>query len=164
LLPTSLELTTRNPEETQRLGQALGALAEPGDIILLAGVLGAGKTCLTQGLARGLGIRETTPSPTFVLMREFAGRLPLYHMDFYRLEFNEIDDLGLDDYLYGRGVCVIEWADRGLAIMPAEHLLIDIEYRGENERWLRLRPRGAHYEALVERLKKTMAPAAEPLR
>jgi tRNA threonylcarbamoyladenosine biosynthesis protein TsaE len=164
LVQTNLELTTGNPEETQQLGQALGRLVESGDIILLAGVLGAGKTCLTQGLARGLGINETTPSPTFVIMREFAGRLPLYHMDFYRLEFNEIDDLGLDDYLYGRGVCAIEWADRGLAIMPAEHLLIEMDYLGENERRLRLTPSGAHYEALVVRLKKALATAAEPGR
>jgi tRNA threonylcarbamoyladenosine biosynthesis protein TsaE len=164
LLQTNLELTARSPEETQQLGQALGGLAEPGDIILLAGVLGAGKTCLTQGLAHGLGINETTPSPTFVIMREFAGRLPLYHMDFYRLEFNEIGDLGLDDYLYGQGVCAIEWADRGLAIMPAEHLLIEMDYLGEKERRLRFTPRGTHYEALVERLKKTLATAAEPGR
>jgi tRNA threonylcarbamoyladenosine biosynthesis protein TsaE len=164
LIQTNLELTTGSPEETQHLGQALGGLVEPGDIILLAGALGAGKTCLTQGLARGLGINDTTPSPTFVIMREFAGRLPLYHMDFYRLEFNEIGDLGLDDYLYGQGVCAIEWADKGLGVMPAEHLLIEMDYAGENERRLRLTPRGAHYEALATRLKKTLATAAEPGR
>ncbi|OGN90046.1 MAG: tRNA (adenosine(37)-N6)-threonylcarbamoyltransferase complex ATPase subunit type 1 TsaE, partial [Chloroflexi bacterium RBG_13_46_9] len=89
---------------------------------LLVGQLGAGKTCLTQGIAWGLGIEEYTLSPSFVIMRELHGSLPLYHMDFYRLDnINEIADLGLDDYLYGRGVCVIEWAEKGMDILPDDH-------------------------------------------
>ncbi len=104
----SLKLITHSPEETQELGRSIGKLALPGDIYLLVGQLGAGKTCLTQGIAWGLDIHEYTLSPTFVIMRELYGRMPLYHIDFYRLDnIAEISDLGLDDYLYGKGVCVI---------------------------------------------------------
>lgn len=108
---------TDSPEETRELGRKLGKFASAGDIYLLVGQLGAGKTCLTQGIAWGLGIEEYTLSPSFVIMRELYGRLPLYHMDFYRLDnIKEIADLGLDDYLYGHGVCVIEWAEKGMAM------------------------------------------------
>jgi tRNA threonylcarbamoyladenosine biosynthesis protein TsaE len=124
----------------------------PGDIILLSGPLGAGKTCLAQGVTQGLGIKEGTASPSYVLMREFAGRLPLYHMDLYRLEFNEIGELGLDGYLYGRGVCVIEWAEKALTLMPAEHLLIRLAYAGESERSMEIVPVGGHYEEMVRQI------------
>ncbi len=96
----SLKLISHSPEETRDLGVHLGKLAQPGDIYLLSGNLGAGKTCLTQGIAQGLGSQDQALSPTFVLMRELAGRMPLYHIDLYRLDhIEEIADLGLDDYL-----------------------------------------------------------------
>jgi tRNA threonylcarbamoyladenosine biosynthesis protein TsaE len=85
-------------------------------------------------------------------MREFAGRLPLYHMDLYRLEFNEIDELGLDDYLYGRGVCVIEWAEKGMALIPAEHMLIKLAYSGKSERNIDIIPGGAYYEEMAQHI------------
>lgn len=114
-----LELTSQSPEQTQKLGRRLGELALPGDVFLLTGKLGTGKTCLTQGIAWGLGIKEYALSPSFVIMRELYGRLPLYHIDLYRLDnIDESLDLGLDDYLYGKGVCVVEWADRALSILP----------------------------------------------
>ena len=129
-----------------------------GDIYLLTGQLGAGKTCLTQGIAWGLDIREYTLSPSFVIMRELHGRLPLYHIDFYRLDnVAEISDLGLDDYLYGRGVCVIEWAEKGLAVLPDDHLLVRIAYMSENERSLEMEPRGRRYVSLLEQLRKSLA-------
>src|SRR5690349_17851059 len=107
----SAEFVTHNPEETQDIGWRLGELAQAGDVFLLTGDLGAGKTCLTQGIAYGLGSKEYAASPSFVIMRELKGRLTLYHMDLYRLDrIEEIVDLGLDDYLYGKGVCVVEWA------------------------------------------------------
>ncbi len=149
---SSLKLVSRGPDETQQLGRIIGEMARLGDIILLSGPLGAGKTCLAQGIARGLGVKEGTASPSYVLMREFAGRLPLYHMDLYRLEFNEIDDLGLDDYLYGRGVCVIEWAEKGMALIPTEHLLIKLAYAGESERNIDIVPSGAHYEEMAQHI------------
>ena len=91
----------------------MGELVQSGDIFLLTGDLGTGKTCLTQGIARGLGIEEYAFSPSFVIIREYHGRLPLYHIDFYRLDnIDEIADLGLEEYFYSKGVCVIEWAEK----------------------------------------------------
>ena len=148
-------MITRSPEETQQLGRMLGQLAMPGDIYLLVGQLGAGKTCMTQGIAWGLDIHEYTSSPTFVIMREMHGRLPLYHMDFYRLDnIAEISDLGLDDYLYGRGLCVIEWAEKGLDVLPQEHLLVRITYRSDTERSIEITPFGLHYEEMLAQLKR----------
>ena len=149
-----LELSSNNPQETRRLGARIGKLAAAGDILLLTGQLGAGKTCLTQGIARGLGIEENTPSPSFVLVREFYGRLPLYHMDLYRLDNpDEIADLGLDDYLYGGGVCVIEWAEKGLSLMPPQYMLVKIVYAGENRRRFRFEPLGKRYIGMMDKLK-----------
>jgi tRNA threonylcarbamoyladenosine biosynthesis protein TsaE len=151
----SLKLVSHSPQETMDLGVRLGQRAEAGDIFLLSGNLGAGKTCLTQGIAWGLGSWEYALSPTFVLMRELnKGRLPLYHIDLYRLDnIEEVSDLGLDDYLFGRGLCVIEWAEKGLSVLPAGHLLIKIEYLSDTERSFEFIPHGKHYEKLLEQLK-----------
>ncbi len=130
-----LSVTTHSPEETRKLGEMLGELAQPSDIFLLSGNLGVGKTCLTQGIAWGLGSQEFALSPTFVLMREIQGRLRLYHIDLYRLDqVQEISDLGLDDCLYGQGLCVIEWAEKGLSVLPEDHLMITLQYLGDQER------------------------------
>ena len=148
-----LELMSNSPEETREIGTRIGELSHPGDVILLVGELGAGKTCLTQGIAWGLDITDYALSPSFVIMRELYGRLPLYHLDLYRLEkTEEIIDLGLDDYLYGNGVCVVEWADRGLELLPPEHLLIKIDSSGDR-RTFRLIPAGKRYREMVTKLK-----------
>ncbi len=148
-----LKLISHSPEETLNLGVCLGNLAEPGDIFLLSGPLGAGKTCLTQGIARGLGSAEYALSPTFVLMREIKGRLALYHIDLYRLDrIEEVLDLGLDDYLFGRGLTVIEWAEKGLGVLPAEHLRVKINYGSDNERAIEFVPHGRRYRKLLEKL------------
>ncbi len=153
-----MKLHTHNPEETQALGKNLGALAQPGDIFLLVGQLGAGKTCFTQGIAYGLNIHDYTLSPTFVIMRELHGRLPLYHIDFYRLDnITEISELGLDDYLYGRGVCVIEWAEKGADILPDDHLLIKIKWINDNERAFEITARGERYQKLLAKLQPLVA-------
>ena len=150
----NLELITKSPKQTQKLGVRIGELALPGDVFLLTGELGAGKTCLTQGIAWGLGIKEYALSPTFVIMRELHGRLPLYHIDLYRLDrIEESLDLGLDDYLYGKGVCVVEWADKALSILPKNHLLIKIGYLSDTERSFRIEGRGERYVELTEQLK-----------
>lgn len=147
-------LTTKNPEETRELGRNVGTLARPGDVYLLTGNLGAGKTCFTQGIARGLDIEEYVISPSFVIMREHHGRLSLYHIDLYRLEnVNEAADLGLDDYLYGKGVCVVEWAERALNVLPAEHLAVRIEYTGDEERSFQFESAGKRYEELISSLR-----------
>lgn len=150
----SMELTTHSPEQTLALGKRLGEIARPGDVILLVGKLGAGKTCLTQGIARGLGIDDYAASPSFVLVRELYGRLPLYHMDFYRLDnIEEIAELGLDEYFYGRGVSVVEWAEKALSLLPPENLLIEMEYIDESERRLRLKPSGKRYREMAAQLR-----------
>jgi tRNA threonylcarbamoyladenosine biosynthesis protein TsaE len=149
-----LKLISHSPEQTQRLGMRIGELALPGDILLLVGALGTGKTCLTQGIAWGLGIKEYALSPSFVIVRELHGRLPLYHIDLYRLDhIEEIEELGLDDYLYGRGICVIEWAEKGLSVLPAEHLLIQINFLSDSERSFQLKPKGKRYLEIVSQLK-----------
>lgn len=151
--PDILEIISRSPEQTQRIGVRLGESAWAGSIVLLVGSLGAGKTCLTQGIAWGLGINEYTMSPSFVLIREYQGRLPLYHIDFYRLDrLDEVAELGLDDYLYGRGICVVEWAEKALDVLPKEHMLIQMEYLADTERQLRLKPNGGQYVEMLSQL------------
>jgi tRNA threonylcarbamoyladenosine biosynthesis protein TsaE len=153
-LKIEYELISRSPDETQRFGIHIGELASPGDIYLLTGGLGTGKTCLTQGIAWGLNIKEYAVSPSFVVVRELYGRLPLYHIDLYRLDnIEEIIELGLDDYLYGSGVCVVEWAEKGLTVLPAEHMLIQIGYLSDTERCLQLIPSGEHYRKIASQLK-----------
>lgn len=150
-----LELISHSPEQTQKLGRCIGQLAVAGDVFLLVGDLGTGKTCLTQGIAWGLDINEYTLSPSFVIMRELYGRLPLYHIDLYRLDrIEESLDLGLDDYLYGRGVCVIEWAEKALSILPTEHLLIKIGYLSDTGRSFQIKPSGQRYQEIVVQLKQ----------
>ena len=153
----TLNFKTQSAEQTQNFGTAIGKLAEPGDIFLLIGELGAGKTCLTQGIAYGLDIHEYTLSPSFVIMRELHGRLPLYHMDFYRHDnIAEISDLGLDDYLFGEGVCVIEWANKGMTVLPEDHLVIKIDYLSGDERIITIDPHGTRYEKMLKQLKESI--------
>jgi tRNA threonylcarbamoyladenosine biosynthesis protein TsaE len=140
--------------QTRNTGTKLGKLAAAGDVILLVGPLGAGKTCLTQGIARGLGIHEYTASPSFVLVREYQGKLPLYHIDLYRLDrLEEVTQLGLDDYFSGRGVCVVEWADKGLSVLPGEHLLVEMQIVSPLKRRLNFIPRGTRYLEMLSKLK-----------
>lgn len=151
-----MKVITHSPEETRELGKRTGELALPGDVFLLTGNLGAGKTCFTQGVAWGLGIEDYVMSPSFVIVRELHGRLTLYHIDLYRLEqLEETLDLGLDDYFYGGGVCVIEWAEKAMDILPREHLLIEIDYLGDMERSFLLKPNGRRYEELAAQLVRT---------
>jgi len=150
-----LRLKSHSADQTRLLGDCLGKLAQRSDIFLLVGELGTGKTCLVQGIARGLNIKEFAFSPSFVIVREYHGRLPLYHVDFYRLDrAEEIVELGLEDYFWGDGVCVVEWADKGIQVVPKDHLLVTIQYipGSEASRSIRIEPRGSRYRKLVERL------------
>ena len=122
-------------EETRNLGRVIGSNISPGDILLLTGGLGAGKTTLTQGILWGLGSDEYARSPTFVLVNEYQAHIPVYHMDLYRLDsFEEIDGLGLEDYLFGDGLCVIEWADKAQGYFPLDHVDISIETVSDSAR------------------------------
>jgi len=127
-----------------------------GDVLLLVGGLGAGKTCLTQGIAWGLGIEGYATSPSFVVINQYQGRLPLYHIDLYRLDrLEEVIELGLDDYLYGRGVCVVEWAEKALDVLPEEHLLVKMSFLSDTSRSLVLRPNGQRYVEMLSQLNIT---------
>lgn len=122
---------------TARLGQRLGELLQPGDLILLTGSLGAGKTTLTQAIGQGCGIPANCyiTSPTYSLLHEYQGRLPLYHLDLYRLSSAaEIEELGFLDYLYGQGATVIEWPDRLGRLRPTAYLEVDLRIAGETSR------------------------------
>lgn len=149
----SFDLISRSAAQTQALGAVLGRLLWPGAVVCLEGDLGAGKTCLTQGLGRGLDVAEPVISPTFTLIREYHGRLPLFHVDCYRLR--DVDDawaLGLDDYLYDDGVTVVEWADRVRPLIPSERLWIRLEPAGGDMRRVLLTAAGGAYRALLESL------------
>ena len=159
-----VSLTTDSPEQTQSVGRLLGAHARAGDVFLLSGDLGAGKTCLTQGILWGLGGEEYARSPTFVLICEYHARLTLYHMDLYRLDsIDEIIDLGLDDYFLGAGVCVVEWAEKGAGAFIGEHLSVSIEDTGAQSRRMVFSADSPRYSAILMALKelpsaKTTAP------
>lgn len=140
---------------TQALGICLGELAAPGEVITLAGDLGAGKTTLTQAIGKGLAVPETCyiTSPTFSLLHEYPGRLPLYHLDLYRLhDAEEIMELGFEDYLYGEGVCVLEWPDRLGELMPDHRLQITLNFRGESSRVAELAAYGQSWQAKIQPL------------
>lgn len=145
------ERTTTSPEETEALGEALGRAARGGELIGLVGELGTGKTCLVRGLARGLGADpERVASPTFVMQTEYpGGRLPLHHVDLYRLEPPVTDQLWLRDVLYGDGVAAVEWVDRLLPAAGDELLLVSLHYDGEDRRRIRLEARGPRHTAYL---------------
>ena len=122
-------IETRSPEETFQLGEELGRKAVPGQVFTLTGDLGVGKTVLTQGLAKGLGIEEPVNSPTFTIVQVYEeGRLPFYHFDVYRIgDVEEMEEIGYEDYIYGEGVCLIEWADLIREILPEHYTEVKIE-------------------------------------
>ena len=130
-----INLNSNSIDSTRQVGRAIGANSLQGDIVLLSGGLGAGKTTLTQGILWGLGSTEYARSPTFVLVNEYTARLKVYHMDLYRLDsFDDLDGLGLDDYLFADGLCVIEWADKAPRYFPADTLDVSIEVTSETGR------------------------------
>src|SRR5690242_19583817 len=124
-------MTSSSLEETEQLAAWLAARAEPGTVIGLDGDLGAGKTAFSQQFARHLGVNGVVNSPTFTIIKEYEGRLPLYHMDVYRLSVDEADELGLDEYFYGDGVCLVEWSSLITELMPEQYLHIQLETTGE---------------------------------
>jgi tRNA threonylcarbamoyladenosine biosynthesis protein TsaE len=145
---------SRSLAETRRLGEALGRVLGAGDVVALLGDLGAGKTSFVQGLARGLGVPRgrRVGSPSFTLVNEHLGRVPLYHVDLYRIEDeSELEGIGLGEYLFGEGVAVVEWFDRFPAYRPAEHLEVRIGITGARTRRIQALAHGA---AAAERLRR----------
>jgi tRNA threonylcarbamoyladenosine biosynthesis protein TsaE len=146
-------LITHSPSETRATGRALADLLQAGDIVLLAGQLGAGKTELAKGIAEGLGIKETVVSPTFTIVREYSGhplqRIRMLHVDVYRLDHaQELLDLGLEDLAADEAVTVIEWGDAVAGFLPADHLLVEIELlAADQDRTLRFTVAGSTWTA-----------------
>jgi tRNA threonylcarbamoyladenosine biosynthesis protein TsaE len=143
------EVDTEGEAETEALGERLASGLAPGDILALHGELGAGKTCLVRGIARGLGIDESgVASPSFTLINEYPGRIPLVHLDGYRLDSAEaFEELGLEDYFGGEGILVIEWAEK-VPDLPGERIDIAIQWVDEKRRFFRISARGEVAERL----------------
>jgi tRNA threonylcarbamoyladenosine biosynthesis protein TsaE len=149
----SIEL--RDLAATEELGRRLGQLLAPGAIIGLVGTLGAGKTHLTRAIAEGLGVYNTAAvnSPTFVLIQEYAGPIPLYHFDTYRLSSSrEFLELGSEEYLYGDGVCVLEWADKVQDVLPKDCLTLQIQILSETARRIEFTATGPASKELLAKL------------
>ena len=162
MTPT-LHIRSHGPEETQAIGEVIGRQSAPGDIYLLAGPLGSGKTCLTQGIGRGLGVPGYVRSPTFVLMTTHQGRLTLYHRDLDLIgEPEEAWDLGVEEQLSGQGVCVVEWADRAAKVFPSSCCWINLDYGpGESDREVALSPDAPQYNPLLKSLALAFPPPVE---
>ena len=139
------KLTTHSAAQTRALGAELGLGMAPGELIAFRGDLGSGKTCMIQGICEALEVDDYVTSPTFMLINEYAGRLngeelPVYHFDLYRLRgAGELEDLGAEEYFYGRGVCLVEWAERAEGLLPAGCREVWMEYVGDDERKITLR-------------------------
>jgi len=139
-------------QHTRTLGRIIGEQARPGQIVLLIGGLGAGKTTITQAIGRGLDVDERyyITSPTFSILHEYPGRIPLYHMDFYRIiDEAELADLGIEEYFYGNGLCVVEWPERLGSLTPDNRLEIRIDITGESSRTATLAQQGSGWESML---------------
>ena len=124
-----MKYSSKSPVETEEVGYNVGLEAKAFDVYCLKGDLGAGKTVFVRGLARGLGYVGAVTSPTFTLVNEYdGGRLPIFHFDLYRIQAEDLEGIGWDDYVYGGGVCVVEWSERAGDMIPSEHVLIEITY------------------------------------
>ncbi|MBP1153847.1 MULTISPECIES: tRNA (adenosine(37)-N6)-threonylcarbamoyltransferase complex ATPase subunit type 1 TsaE [unclassified Paenibacillus] len=149
------EYISRGVGDTSQLAEHLASLFIPGTVLTLDGDLGAGKTTFSQSVAKSLGVKGIVNSPTFTIIKEYEGeRLPFYHMDVYRLTVEEADELGLDDYFYGQGVTLIEWASIIEELLPPERLALRIEHDGAEGRRFQLIPYGAPYEEWCLKLKE----------
>ena len=126
---------TKDASDTQRIAEVLAGLVGPGDVLVLAGDLGAGKTALTQGLARGLGVAEQVTSPTFTLIHHYRGEIPIYHFDVYRLQSDkEFEDLGYEEEFFGEGISIVEWADKVYKFLPAGSRIFEFKVLGDDAR------------------------------
>lgn len=160
-MPGTLDLLTASPEETHSLGRALAELLEPGDVVSLTGDLGAGKTTLVQGIAAGLGVEEPVLSPTFTLERRYRGRIPVHHLDVYRLNrLQDVLDLGFEELLDDGGVVLIEWGDAVQSLLPEGHIQVELWLPEdlEQERRMRVTASGASWAARWTGLEALTAP------
>ncbi|WP_456272659.1 tRNA (adenosine(37)-N6)-threonylcarbamoyltransferase complex ATPase subunit type 1 TsaE [Bacillus sp. AK031] len=148
---STYELVSGSPDQTAEFAGRLAEKLAENDVLTLEGDLGAGKTTFTKGLAKGLGVTRNVNSPTFTIIKEYQGRLPLYHMDVYRLD-DSFEDLGFDEYFLGGGVTVVEWAHLIEEQLPEEKLAVTIRRKSEHERMIMLEPSGSRYEMLCKEI------------
>jgi len=133
------KIITLSPEETRKLGEKISQGIYPGQVVALFGPLGSGKTCLTQGICSGLGVKDFVVSPSFVLINEYQGKYKVYHIDLFRLEkLSEIINLGYEEYFYGDGICIVEWAEKASALLPEKRMDIHLKILSESEREIRI--------------------------
>ena len=154
-MPDSLRIASRSADETHDIGRLIGANARPGDLFLLTGPLGAGKTCLTQGIAWGLGVKERPRSPTFVLLARYQGRVTIHHADLFRIEGTaDALTLGLDDCLNDDDVCIVEWADRAPELFVEPALRIEMDYHPDEDdtRTIILQSDHSQYQPILDAL------------
>jgi tRNA threonylcarbamoyladenosine biosynthesis protein TsaE len=156
----TLDFISHGAEQTRRFGVRLGALLKGGDVICLEGDLGTGKTCLAQGVGQGMGVVEPITSPSFTLIAEHRPAPPapiLYHVDLYRLDapVDEALGFGLEDYLLGNGVCLVEWADRIRAIVPRERLWISLRHVVPGKRGILMKATGSRYDELLRQFRRS---------
>jgi len=150
----SITIKTTSVKETIAIGKKLGKLMSPGDVIYLTGELGAGKTCFVKGIAEGLGIRgKDITSPTFIIINEYKGKIPLYHIDLYRIGvIEDLRDIGMDEIVYGKGVTAIEWAERIKDVLPDERLDITLKWVDDKTRSIEIRAFGHHHKEILDKL------------
>jgi tRNA threonylcarbamoyladenosine biosynthesis protein TsaE len=156
----TLDFISHSSAQTHRLGIRLGQCLQAGDLVCLEGDLGSGKTCLAQGIGQGMGINDPITSPTFVLIAEYQSPRPappLYHIDLYRLgdAVDEALALGLEDYIHGDGVCLIEWAERARPALPEERLWITLRHVDMSKRGIVMQAAGARYDGILGEFRKT---------
>ena len=151
------EVITKNPDQTLSLGRLLGGMLPPASMVALIGDLGSGKTLLAKGIAKGLGVEDEreVSSPSFVLVNEYRGRLPVYHVDLYRLQDSiEVEDIGWEEFISGPGVTLVEWAEKVPSLLPAERIEVHLHWLNPEERSLVFIGKGRAAKALVNRLGK----------
>jgi len=159
-----IQFDVADEDETAKLGRRLADVLFPGAVIGLVGQLGAGKTRLVRAIAEGLGIADSraVSSPTFVLIQEYRARLPIYHFDAYRLHSEaEFFDLGAHEYFQGKGVCLVEWADRVMGCMPAERLVVHIQVTGPSSRRFAIEAFGERYHKLITKFQGARSASEE---
>jgi len=148
-----LTIITKSPEETKKIGKDISRLVKPGDLIAFYGELGAGKTCFIQGVSEGLEVKDYVTSPSFTIINEYQGKIFVYHFDLFRLnDIEEILELGYEEYFYGNGLTVIEWANKIEKLLPKDHLKIDIKFKDCYKRRISFVPQGDRFNKLLEEL------------
>lgn len=163
----ALDVITHSSEQTQRFGSMIGRTLRPGDLVLLSGQIGSGKTIFAQGIAQGLGVESDVLSPTFTLVMEHEGRtlddvlVRLYHVDLYRLPDEDPEGIigfGFEEYLDDeRGIIVIEWPERARAVLPAEYLVVEVEAIADTKRSIRLTPYGDRYQEITDQIREEVS-------